>query len=142
LNIGVADNACEGIWLLNMNGDSSDYKRLPVVWYELADYSTSLTVNNGESINVETGSLMHPVLVCLDDLPVSGHTLTVSIVATDPLADPLLLVSPTELILDSDAPCDLIWIDASNANAIVDRTADLMITPSSTSDMMIVPYSS
>jgi len=135
LNVGVKDGACEGMWALNLNGDSSTYRRLPIVNYWLSPHVSSLSVNAELDISVTTGKLSMPILVCSNDIPYSSHTFTVSIASTDPAADPMLTVDVTEITLSSEVLCGWVIIDATNAAALVDRTAILSISPSS-SDML------
>lgn len=126
---------------MNANGNENSYKRLPVLPVMTEYYESHLIVNEDTDIEVQTGKTSVAIEVCSNDVPVSAHTLVVSIVSTDPNADPMLVASKTEITFDSETICDHITIEATNTNALVDRTATLSIVPASTSDDMYADYS-
>jgi hypothetical protein len=140
MTIGVKDSAYETCGYAVIECDDDDIYRAPVVNYELAEYTASLTVNSGVSLEVESGKVSGPIAVCTTAIPVSEHTFTIEVLATDEAEDPEISTDVTEITLSSNNLCAYIVIIGNSTEATAERTASITITPSA-SDMCYNSYS-
>ena len=136
VTIGVKDSAYETNGLMELEADSGDLYRPPVVPYDVEDYQTSLTINGGNGISVELGGSSLPVMICAGDIPVSEHTFTITITPVDETLDPKITADMSEFTLDSESICTHIVFNATNADAEVELSSIVTIAPKSAADEM------